>query len=298
MGSRHIYELLGFTCGFVLIDYGFSFVATGFPGARQFTSQFLGANLIVGGSVAVFASLYYLLRPVSVAPPMGAPSTLTQPDVGVETIVEEETPPKSNFYRNIEYVGYFFTVLGLFSAADLVLQVFIRSTYNEGRWWVEILLATFGVLSYTIFVSIGRLGSQEEAKLSVPLAQPKLYPENVTPPVTVITAPSPTLPESLEMKVADFTRSSSGEYERHLSDEIYDMFRMEREGVTAWREDRKGMRSVYLAGPYELSRKLLEDNVKNAMDVTVGILHLSVDSMRELLGLLASSAESVASASS
>ena len=298
MLSRRIYELLGFACGFILIDYGFSFVAAGFPGARQLTSQFLGANLIAGGSVAVFASLYYLLRPVTVAPPMGAPPTLAPPDVGVETIVEEETPPKSSFYRNIEYVGYFFTVLGLFSAADLVLQVFIRSTYNEGRWWVEILLATFGVLSYTIFGSIGRLGSQEEAKLSVPLAQPKLYQETVTPPVTVPTAPSPALPESLEIQVGNFTSSSSGEYERHLSDEIYDMFRMEREGVTAWREDRKGMRSVYLAGPYELSGKLLEYNVKNGVDVRIGILHLSVDSMRGLLALLASSAESVPSASS
>jgi len=296
--SRRIYELLGFACGFVLIDYGFSFVAAGFPGARQLTSQFLGANLIAGGSVAVFASLYYLLRPVSVAPPMAAPSALTRPDVGVETIVEEETPPKSSFYRNIEYVGYFFTVLGLFSAADLVLQVFIRSTYNEGRWWVEILLATFGVLSYTILGSIGRLGSQEEAKLSIPLAQPKPYQENVTPPITVPTAPSPTLPEFLEIQVGDFTKSSSGEYERHLSDEIYDMFRMEREGVTAWREDRKGMRSVYLAGPYELSRKLLEDNIKNGVDMRIGILHLSVDSMKKLLALLASSAESVPSASS
>ena len=229
---------------------------------------------------------------------MGAPSTFTRPDVGVETIVEEETPPKPTFYRNIEYIGYLFTVLGLFSAADLVLQVFIRSTYNEGRWWVEILLATFGVLSYTIFGSIGRLGSQEEAKLPVPLAQPKLYPENVTPLVTVATAPSPTLPESLEIQMGDFTKSSSGEYEHHLSAKVYDMFRMEREGVTVWREDRKGMRSVYLAGPYELSRKLLEDNVKHGVDVRVGILHLSVDSMREVVALLAGSPEGVASASS
>ena len=298
MISRRIYELLGFACGFVLIDYGFSFVAAGFPGARQLTSQFLGANLITGGSVAVFASLYYLLRPVSVAPPIEAPSTLARPDVGVETIVEEETPPRSGFYKNIEYIGYFFTALGLFSAADLVLQVFIRSTYNEGRWWVEVLLATFGVLSYTILGSIGRLGSQEEAKLSVPLAQPKLYQENVTSPVTAPTAPSPTLSDSFEMKVGDFARLSSGEYERHLSEEIYDMFRMEREGVTAWREDRKGMRSVYLAGPYELSRKLLEDNVRNGVNVEIGILRLSVDSMKELLALLASSAKSVPSAAS
>jgi len=172
--SRRLYEILGVACGFVLIDYGFSLVAAGFPGARELTSQFLGANFLVGGSVAVFISLYYLLRPVSVAAPTGTEPTLPRPDVGVETIVEEQTPPKSGFYRNIEYVGYFFTVLGLFSAADLVLQVFLRSTYNEGRWWVEILLVTFGVLSYTIFGSIGRLGSQEEAKLTVPLAQPKL----------------------------------------------------------------------------------------------------------------------------
>ena len=299
MVSSRIYELLCFACGFVLIDYGFNFIAAGFPGARQLTSQFLGANLIAGGSVAIFASLYYLLRTVPVAPPMGAaPSTLTQPDVGVETIVEEETPPKSSFYRNIEYIGYFFTILGLFSAADLVLQVFIRSIYNEGRWWVEVLLATFGILSYTIFGSIGRLGSQEEAKLSVPLTQPKLYQENVTSPVTLPPTPSPILSESLEIQAGDFTRTPSGEYERHLFDEIYDMFRMEREGVTAWREDRKGMRSVYLAGPYELSRKLLEDNVKNGVDVRIGILHLTVDSMEELLALLASSSESVPSASS
>jgi hypothetical protein len=47
-----------------------------------------------------------------------------------------------------------------------------------------------------------------------------------------------------------------------------------------------------------LSRKLLEDNVKNGVDMRIGILHLSVDSMKKLLALLASSAESVPSASS
>jgi hypothetical protein len=111
-------------------------------------------------------------------------------------------------------------------------------------------------------------------------------------------AHGPTLPESLEIHVADFTRLTSGEYERHLTDEVYDLFRIEREGATAWREDRKGMRSVYLAGPYELSRKLMEENVKNGTDVRVGILHLSVDSMRRLLDLLVSPAEDVPSASS
>ncbi len=298
MISRRLYEILGVACGFVLIDYGFSLVAAGFPGARELTSQFLGANFLVGGSVAVFISLYYLLRPVSVAAPTGTEPTLPRPDVGVETIVEEQTPPKSGFYRNIEYVGYFFTVLGLFSAADLVLQVFLRSTYNEGRWWVEILLVTFGVLSYTIFGSIGRLGSQEEAKLTVPFAQPKLYPENVTPPVTIPATPSPSLPNSLEVQMGGFTRLPSGEYERHLSGEAYDMFRIEQEGVTVWREDRKGMRSVYLAGPYELSRKMLEDGVKDGEELKIGSLNLSVDSMRDFLAVLESPPESAPSASS
>jgi hypothetical protein len=296
--SRRLYEILGVACGFVLIDYGFSLVAAGFPGARELTSQFLGANFLVGGSVAVFISLYYLLRPVSVAAPTGTEPTLSRPDVGVETIVEEQTPPKLGFYRNIEYVGYFFTVLGLFSAADLVLQVFLRSTYNEGRWWVEILLVTFGVLSYTIFGSIGRLGSQEEAKLTVPLAQPKLYPENVTPPVTIPATPSPSLPNSLEVQMGDFTRLPSGEYERHLSGEAYDMFRIEQEGVTVWREDRKGMRSVYLAGPYELSRKMLEEGVKDGEELKIGSLNLSVDSMRGFLAVLERPPESAPSASS
>jgi len=293
--SQRLYEILGVACGFVLIDYGFNFIATGFPGARELTSQFLGANFLVGGSVAVFISLYYLLRPISVSTQTGTPSDLPRPDVGVETIVEEETPPKSGFYRNIEYVGYFFTVLGLFSASDLVLQVFLRSTYNEARWWVEILLVTFGVLSYTIFGSIGRLGSQEEARLAGPLTQPKLHPDNVS---SLMTTPGPALPESLEVQIADFTRSPSGEYERHLSGQVYDMFRMEKEGVTVWREDRRGIRSGYLAGPYEVSRKLLEEGVRGAKELKIGSLSLSVDSMRALLALLERHPENVPPVSS
>jgi hypothetical protein len=282
--SRRLYEILGIACGFVLIDYGFSFIAAGFPGARALTSQLLAANLLVGGSAAVFASLYYLLKPVSAsASPAGMPAA-QQPDVGVETIVEEETPPKSGFYRNIEYIGYFFTVLGLFSAADLVLQVFIRSTYNEARWWVEVLLVIFGVLSYTIFGSVGRIGSQEEAKLAGPLAQPKLYPDNA-----LATAPAPansSLPASLEIRIEDFTKLPSGEFERHLAGEVYDMFRIENSGVTVWREDRQGIRSVYLAGPYELSRRLLEEALKGNQELKIGSLDLSGDSVRALLALL------------
>ncbi len=288
MLSRRLYEILGFVCGFILIDYGFNFAATGFPGARELTSQFVGANLIVGGSAVVFASLYYMLRPARVPAPAAAKPTLSPPDVGVETIVEEETPPKSGFYKNISYVGYFFTFLGLISAADLVLQVFIRSTYNETRWWVEILLVTFGVLSYTIFGSIGHLGYQEEAKLAVAPTGPRLVPPNPTQPETTTATAAPSLPESLEVRVADFTKSASGEYERHLSDEVYDAFRIERDMITIWREDRRGMRSVYLAGPYELSRVLLDEHLKSGDALKIGSLNLSVDSMRGLLALQAS----------
>jgi hypothetical protein len=283
--SRRLYEILGFVCGFILIDYGFNFVATGFPGARELTSQFVGANLIAGGSAVVFGSLYYILRPATVSAPGAAQPTLSRPDVGVEMIVEEETPPKSSFYRNISYVGYFFTFLGLISAADLVLQVFIRSTYNETRWWVEILLVTFGVLSYTIFGSIGHLGFEEEAKLTVVPAESRPVPVSLTQAETSPATAVMAYPELLEVEVANFTKSASGEYERHLSGEVYDAFRIERDMITIWREDRRGMRSVYLAGPYELSRGLLEEHLKRGEALTIGPLNLSVDSMRELLAM-------------
>lgn len=285
MLSRRLYEILGLVCGIVLIDYGFNFVATGFPGAREFTSQFVGANLILGGSAAVFASLYYLLRPTLPVPPGATQLTTLAPDVGVETIVEEETPPKSGFYRTISYIGYFFTALGIFSAADLVLQVFLRSIYNETRWWVEILLVVFGVLSYTIFGSVGHLGYQEEASLKIaempsrPVSTPAAETEATAPP------PPPSYPDTLDVRMADFTKSVGGEYEKHLSGEAYDLIRVDREMVTIWRENRLGMRSVYLAGPYELSRALLEEHVKNGVPLKVGILNLSVETIQELLAL-------------
>lgn len=285
MLSRRLYEILGFVFGFVLIDYGFNFVAIGFPGARELTSQFVGANVIIGGSAMVFASLYYMLRPPVVSAPVTALPTLSSPDVGVETIVEEETPPKSSFYRNISYVGYFFTFLGLISAGDLVLQVFLRSTYNETRWWVEILLVTFGVLSYTIFGSIGHLGYQEEAKFGIAPAQ---SPPVLATPVQVGTTTKtavPSYPESLEIQVVDFTRSTSGEYERQLTGEVYDAFRIDPNMITIWREDRRGIRSVYLAGPYELSRELLAEHLKRGEALTIGSLNLSADSIRQLLEL-------------
>lgn len=299
MITRRLYEILGLACGFVLIDYGFNFIASGFPGARALTSQFLGANLIAGGSAAVFISLYYLLRPmpaVTQTPPQAL--LAPPPDVGMETIVEEETPPKSSFYRNIEYIGYFFTFLGLFSVADLILQVLLRSIYNETRWWVEILLATFGILSYTIFGSIGRLGSEEEAKLAGPLVQPKLVPEHVAPKQAPVAVTTPTYSETLEVRLEEFTKAPSGEYERHLFGSMYDMFRVEQDMVTVWREDRRGMRSTYLAGPYELNRKLLQEHLKNGEELKIGHLSISVDTIREFTALQERPAESVPSPAS
>ncbi len=286
MVSRRLFEILGLACGFGLIDYGFNFVASGLPGARELTSQFVGANLILGGSAAIFISLYYLLRSAPVATATPPKPVGTAPDVGVETIIEEEGPPKSSFYRKIEYVGYIFTIVGLFSVADLILQVFLRSIYNETRWWIEILLVIFGVLSYTIFVSIGRLGSQEEAKLTGPIVQPKLIPEHAaSEPPTVAAAYAPSYAEVLDVRVGEFTKAASGEYERHLSGEVFDNFRVESDLVTIWREDRKGMRSVYLAGPYELKRNLLEEHLNSGQELKIGYLTLSIDTIRELLAI-------------
>jgi hypothetical protein len=252
----------------------------------------------------VFVSLYYLLKPEAQVAKTAQPISIP-PDIGLELVVEEATPPKPGFYKNIEYMGYFFATLGLISAADLVLQVFIRSIYNELRWWVEVLLVTFGVLSYTIFGSIGRLGAQEEAKLATP-TMPKLAPE----PVTVQTAPTqlkPTpTPAPVEIKpanvvplilnLAEFSKSATGEYEHHVAGNAYDMIRVDQDLVTVWREDRRSMRSIYLAGPYELSRKLMQEQVGSEAELTIGSLTITVDTMRALLELERPPAQSPAPA--
>jgi len=288
--SRRLYQALGFVCGFIVIDYGFNILSVGFPGARAFTSQFLAANLLVGGSALVFASLYYLLKPASPSPILPAPPASPQlvtgrPDVGVELIVEEETPPKPGFYKTIEYIAYFFTILGLISAADLILQVFIRSMYNEARWWVEVLLVTFGVLAYTILGSVGRLGLQEEAKLAKLPSAPKLpsqtQVETPAPPVATVAEVTPLL----TLVPTEFSRNAAGEYEKQLSGESYDMFRVDPDVVTIWREDRRGIRSVYLAGPYELTKKMLQEYLSGGEELRVGILVLSTDTIRSLLEL-------------
>jgi len=288
--SRRLYQVFGFACGFVLIAYGFDAASVGLRGAGTFTSQFLGTNLLVGGSALIFVSLYYLLKPVTPGPAQVSPPTGPRPDVAMELVVEEQTPPKPGFYKKIEYVGYFFALLGLVSAADLVMQVFLRSTYNEARWWVEVLLVTFGVLSYTILGSVGRLGSQEEAKLANVPAEPavKPQPQQVAVSTTAATVAPVAVAEAMEtltLRVSDFTRNSEGEYEKHISGESYDMFRVSHEMVIVWREDRHGMRSTYLAGPYELSERMLEEYEKSGQELRIGELVLPSDEIRGLLQL-------------
>jgi hypothetical protein len=283
---RKLYQIVGIVCGFALIDYGFNFIAIGLPGAREMTSQFIGANMVIGGSAAIFISLFFLLRPAqpSVQQPQAEPGAA--PEIGVETVVEEQTPPQFRFYKNIEYLGYFMTALGLFSAVDLVLQVFIYQMYNEVRWWVEILLVVFGVLSYAIFVSLGHIGAEEERALVNP--QPGMT-FSVTSVQAADVAPvaesSVQVPEVLELQMEQFSRSSSGEYEHKLADCLYDVVSVRPEMVNVWRENRIGMRSVYLAGPYELSSEFLEEHAKLGEPTRIGILSLSGESIQTLLSM-------------
>lgn len=278
MMSRRLCELAGLAVGFVLVDYGFNFIALGFPGARQTTSQFLGANLLIAGSALIFIGLYYLLRPSAPNPLEIGPRT-GAPELGVELIVEETPGPQVSFYRNIEYIGYLFTVLGLISAADLVLQVLVSSHYDEARWWVEVLLVVFGVLSYTILGSVGRIGSQEEAKLPTPNIS--------TPPNPTVNDPEtlPSYPAALEVRLEQFTKTPSGEFEHRLGGNTYDMLRVDSELAVIWREDRQGIRSVYLAGPYELKRSTFEGQVARNQDLTIGNLTIDVATASRLLEL-------------
>ena len=291
MVSRRLFQGLGLASGFVLVDYGFNLIASGLPGARAFTSQFLAANLLLGGSALVFVSLYYLLKPITPSSTTAPGLVTARPDIGLETIVEEESPPKPGFYKTIEYIGYFFAFLGLISAADLVLQVFLRSIYNEARWWVEVLLVTFGILSYTIFGSIGRLGAQEEASLKKLPATPKMPAQSIVStiekaPMTSPPTPAPTVTtEPMELKLAEFKPTATGEYERHISGDSFDMFRVDREVITVWREDRKGIRSNYLAGPYELTSKMLEGYASRGEELRIGPLIISADTIRAILVL-------------
>ncbi len=226
----------------------------------------------------MFLSLYFLLKsPMQATLPVQPAGSA--PGVGVELVVEEKPPSQYGFYKKIEYVGYIFTAIGLFSAVDLVLQVFIPGLYNEARWWVEVLLAIFGVLSYAIFGSIGRLGAQEEKTYTATPQTPLQAPSEAAQPVSTFDS------QILQLLINEFTPSGSGEYERQLAGAVYDMFRIDLDTIIVWRENRLGMRSQYVAGPYELSKKLMEESVAKGEELRIGHLEVSVETLRDLMRL-------------
>ena len=90
--------------------------------------------------------------------------------------------------------------------------------------------------------------------------------------------------------MSEFKVSSTGDYERHLADNVFDMIRVEAETVTIWREERQGIRSVYQSGPYELKRALMEGYAEREEDLKIGYLSLSVETVRQLLNLQQKSA--------
>jgi hypothetical protein len=281
LNTRKLCQLVGMVIGFALIDYGFNLIAVGLPGAREMTSQLIGVNVLLGGSAVVFISLFFLLRPAQASIPTSKPESGAAPGIGIETVVEEQAPPQFRFYKNIEYVGYFMTALGLFAAIDLVLQILIPQMYNEVRWWVEVLLVIFGVLAYAIFGSLGRIGAEEERGLVT--AQRSMASSETSVQIPEI-EPKVQIPEVIELHLNQFSQSSSGEYERKLTDFVYDMVTIGPKMINVWRESRAGMRSAYLAGPYELSSELLNEHAKNGEPIRIGILSISIESIQELLG--------------
>lgn len=146
------------------------------------------------------------------------------------------------------------------------------------------MLVVFGVLAYAIFGSIGRIGAEEERALGT--AQPSSSsPVTSAQTETQMTEAASKIPETLELSLDQFSRSSGGEYEHKLTDYVYDMVGVRAEMVNVWREERKGMRPVYLAGPYELGAELLEEHAKHGEPISIGILSLSTESVQALLSL-------------
>ena len=246
------------------------------------TSQFVGGSLALGGSATVFVALYSLL-----SPPI-PPANVTQepvgaaPDISAEIIVEEQTGSQFAFYKHIEYIGYFFTAIGLVSGADLILQVFIRQLYNETRWWIEVLLVTFGVLSFAIFGSIGRIGALEEREMASRIQQ-TTQPTPLEPVGSSGSSEVPQIPTMIEVHLPDFVKSTSGDFEHRLSERIYDMIRVQPDMISIWREERQEIRAVYLAGPYELTKDHLEEQLKRGEELKVGIVSLPLDVIQDLL---------------
>jgi len=204
--QRRLYEIIGIACGLALLNFGFTLMATGFPGTRQLTSQFLGVNLLVGGSVAVFISLYFMLKsPMQVTLPI-------QPVGSVPSTVQTVSPATS------------------------------------------------------------------------------VAPGEAAKPV------STSDPQILQVRINEFTQSGSGEYERQLAGTVYDMFRIDRDTIIVWRENRQGIRSQYLAGPYELSKKLVEEYVARGEELRIGQLAVSVETLRDLMRLQEPAAEGLQTA--
>jgi len=140
----------------------------------------------------------------------------------------------------------------------------------------------------------GRIGAQEE-KQYVPVKQlAGPAPSSVAGGMT-LTVP-PAYSQILEMNIGEFSKSGSGDYERQLAGTVYDVFRIEREGVTVWRENREGMRSNYLAGPYELSMKFMGEYENRGEELKIGHLSVSVEALRDLMRLVERTAEGLQSA--
>lgn len=130
----------------------------------------------------------------------------------------------------------------------------------------------------------GPIGAQEE-KQYVPVKQlAGAAPVSVAGGVTLTVAPA--YSQILELNIGEFSKSGSSDYERQLAGNVYDMFRIGREGVTVWRENREGMRSNYLAGPYELSMKFMGEYENRGEELKIGHLSVSVEALRDLMRLV------------
>ena len=156
----------------------------------------------------------------------------------------------------------------------------------------------FGVLAYAIFSSIGRIGAQEERALATSLSPTATVtsrqPSEKAIAVSTAQPSANELPQTLELQLTAFSMSSNGEYECRLAGDAYDMFRVQPDMITVWREDRRGMRSAYLGGPYELSRDLLEEHAKRNEEIRIGILVITVETTHALLALQQQMAAQVA----
>src|SRR5208337_3711868 len=124
----------------------------------------------------------------------------------------------------------------------------IHQLYNETRWWIEVLLVTFGVLSFAIFGSIGRIGAQEEREMALRIPQ-----TTQTAPLEPVSSSGssdvPQIPPTMEVRLADVGKAPIGDFEHRLSERVYDMIPVHPDMTSTRREDRQDIRAVDLAGP-------------------------------------------------